>query len=95
MAILTVTTIYHAYFQFFNTSPFLCSNWLPVPRDAKWRHPNTILGVVLKECYPGLVTIDGQEVIASTVSHYKATADPRHGNKWEAVKAKFWVSLLF
>ena len=95
MAISTVTTYYHDYFQYFKTSPFLCSNWLPVPRGAKWRHPNTLLGVLLREYYPGLVTIAGQQVIASTLSHYKAAEDPEHGNKWEAVKTKFWVSLLF
>ena len=71
----------------------MCRNWVTVPR-VKCRHPNTILGVLLKECYPGLVQIDDEAVLATTLRHYEAKEDAEYGNKWQAVKTRFWVSFL-
>ena len=70
----------------------MCTNWLTVPRVKC--HPNTTLGVLLKECYPGLVQIDDEGVLATTLRHYEAKEDAEYGNKWQAVKTRFWVSFL-
>ena len=63
-----------------------------------YRPGNGILGLLLKEKFPGLVKLPGPDKVeepAYTWNHYKAKKDHTGATFAELVKAGFWVSFLF
>jgi hypothetical protein len=78
----------------------LCRNWIVVERPvgAHRRHVNGILGLLVRDHFPGLVTLAGEPGPAYTWEHYRAVPDMRDvaGRQWpnlaERVKGELWVS---
>lgn len=61
--------------------------------DAKCRLPNGVIGVLIKEYFPGMVEMpSGETVLATKWEHYEAKADGVYQNKANAVISRFWVS---
>lgn len=78
----------------------LCRNWLRVGEGDHSRHVNGILGLLIKEKFPGMVTLGGVTEPAYTWAHYAAAPDARDRegrvfpNRAERVKAELWVSFV-
>jgi hypothetical protein len=53
-----------------------------------------MVGSLLKDCWPGLVTVDGVEELALRWKHYEASEDATYGTSANAVITRFWVSFL-
>ena len=84
----------------------LCSGWTEVGDEeaGKYRHMNMTIGILLKEHFPGMVTLPGEgnvPEVASTWDHYKACEDVgtfnniEVHNKAERVFAELWVIIKF
>ena len=73
--------------------------WRKVGGGDHARHVNGILGLLIREKFPGLVQFGGTIEPATTWAHYAAVPDvpDRDGwvfaNKMQHVKAELWVSL--
>ncbi|XP_062182028.1 uncharacterized protein LOC133886294 [Phragmites australis] len=71
-------------------------NWLRVGEGDHSRHVNGILGLLIKEKFPGMVTLGGVTEPAYTWAHYAAAPDARDRegrvfpNRAERVKAELW-----
>lgn len=57
------------------------------------RHVNSILGLLCREHFPGIVKFAGKEEPAYTFAHYAAATDTQEGNVANKVIKEFWVSL--
>ena len=70
--------------------------WRKVGGGDHARHVNGILGLLIKEKFPGLVQFGGTIKLAYMWAHYAAVPD-RDGrvfaDKAQRVKAELWVSL--
>lgn len=83
----------------------LCSGWKKAgASEGKYRHVNGVLGSLIKEHYPGMVTLPGEGKVpepARTWDHYKAYEDLgvanniEFHNKAERVFAELWVIIKF
>ena len=83
----------------------LCSGWKKAGASTgKYRHVNGVLGSLIKEHYPGMVTLPGEGKVpepACTWDHYKAYEDLgvanniEFHNKAERVFAELWVIIKF
>ena len=83
----------------------LCSGWKKAGASrGKYRHVNGVLGSLIKEHYPGMVTLPGEGKVpepACTWDHYKAYEDLgvanniEFHNKAERVFAELWVIIKF
>lgn len=65
-----------------------------VGRGNHTRQVNSIIGVLLKKHFPGLITLHGKEEPGFTWAHYQAAPDKNFGNKAERIKAEIWVSVF-
>jgi hypothetical protein len=71
---------------------------LEVGDDPDCRPPNGILGLLLKEHFPGMVKLPGEDQVegpAYTWYHYKAKKDHAGVTIADRVKEVFWVSFLY
>ena len=83
----------------------LCSGWKKAGASrGKYRHVNGVHGNLIKEHYPGMVTLPGEGKVpepACTWDHYKAYEDLgvanniEFHNKAERVFAELWVIIKF
>jgi hypothetical protein len=82
----------------------LCRGWMLVGVEGEYRHVNDILGILLKEHFPGMVTLPGEGKVpesARTWDHYKACEDLgvanniEFHNKAERDFAELWVIIKF
>lgn len=64
--------------------------WYVVGRGNHTRQVNSIIGVLLKKHFPGLITLHGKEEPGFTWAHYQAAPDKNFGNKAERIKAEIW-----
>ena len=62
------------------------------PRAHK-RAPNGILGLLCKLHFPGIMTVDGRDQLASSWEHYIVVPDLEYHRKSDRVLAELWVSL--
>ena len=75
-------------------------DWRKVGGGDHERHVNSILGLLIKEKFPGLVQLGGTIEPAYTWAHYAAVPDApdRDGrvftDKAQRFKAELWVSLF-
>ena len=71
----------------------MCRAWL-VLLGTPARTPASILGVLCRKWYPGLVNVS-EDVREPTYTwdRYQLAPDDRYRNKQERVLAEFWVSL--
>jgi len=56
-------------------------------------HINGIQGLLIKEYYPGLVTIKGEEQPPMSWEHFYAIEDSSGETLADKIKREFWVSL--
>lgn len=59
----------------------------------KGRQINSILGLLIRQHYPGLVEFNGVTQPPWTWAHFYAAEDSEHGSVAGRIKAEFWVSL--
>ena len=62
--------------------------------QGQGRPVNHILGLLVRNNYPGLVQLASVREPTYTFDHYAAASDPQYGNKAQRVRGELLVSLL-